>query len=136
MVTSNVCPNCNGSGITKGTNAAGSCFKCGATGRVPVYETGDGRKDDGQKAQHYELLPWQVLEEVVRVLGFGAKKYKANNWKLVDDAERRYLNAAYRHMAKIEPGTEALDEETGLSHYSHALCSLLFAAWHAKFGKK
>ena len=89
-----------------------------------------GLKKDDNKLK-WDLLPMEEIEDIIRVLMFGEKKYQAWNWQKVDDGEKRYLNAAYRHMASIQK-KEALDEETNLSHYSHALCSLLFAFWHSR----
>ena len=90
-----------------------------------------GRKDDQEKPQHFHLLPWEEIADVVRVLGKGAEKYAAWNWQKIDNGEMRYLNAAYRHMGKISSG-EKIDPEWGLSHYAHAICSLLFAFWHSR----
>lgn len=83
-----------------------------------------GRKFDGGKPD-YTLLPWDAVEEVVKVLDYGAKKYARDNWKHVDDAETRYLAAAFRHLSAYAQGNE-VDDETGLSHLAHAACCLLF----------
>ena len=91
---------------------------------------GKGLKNDAWKPM-WSLLPWAELEEVVKVLTFGAKKYKAENWRYVPRGRARYTDAALRHLAAIGKG-EALDSETGLSHYAHAICSLLFAFWHSR----
>lgn len=84
----------------------------------------------------WDLLPWAEAEEVIKVLTFGAKKYAPENWKKVQNGEKRYRAAALRHLSAIGQGIQK-DGETGLTHYSHAICSLLFAAWHSKNkGKK
>lgn len=72
----------------------------------------------------YDLMPVLAEEEVVAVLTKGAKKYKPNNWRNVDDTDR-YIAAAYRHMAAHRKG-ELLDPETGLMHLAHAATNLLF----------
>ena len=74
------------------------------------------------------LIPWNEVEEVAKVLGFGAKKYKPNNWQLVDDPGR-YFSAAIRHLVAWHKG-EKKDLETGLPHLAHACCCLLFLLWH------
>lgn len=84
----------------------------------------DGRKDDQGKAQ-WDLVPWEAMEPVVRVLMHGAKKYGPHNWRLVDRWEERYWNAAMRHLLAYGTG-HSLDEETGLPHLAHAMCCLLF----------
>lgn len=89
-----------------------------------------GRKDDNGK------LGWGLLlrsladevEAVVVILSFGRNKYGAENWKQVEDGEARYLDAHDRHMAALASGEE-FDQETQISHYAHALCSLFFAFW-------
>ena len=86
--------------------------------------TNTGRKDDHEKLR-YDLVPWEALEPVVRVLMHGAGKYGDDNWRLVPDHERRYFAAAMRHLvehAKCQP----TDPETGQSHLAHAVCCLLF----------
>ena len=83
-----------------------------------------GIKYDSNKPE-YSLLPPHALEEIVKVLSFGAKKYARDNWRKLDDAERRYFDAAQRHIWAVAKG-EDLDPESGLPHEAHALCCLLF----------
>lgn len=83
-----------------------------------------GMKFDEGKID-YTLLPWDGLEEVVKVLEFGAKKYARDNWKEVAEADKRYLSAAFRHLVAHSKG-EHTDDETGISHLAHASCCLLF----------
>jgi len=83
-----------------------------------------GLKFDSDKLD-WSLLPLEPTEEVVKVLMFGAKKYAPGNWKKVDDHERRYYNAAMRHLTAWQKG-EKIDSETGISHLAHSICCLLF----------
>ena len=83
-----------------------------------------GMKFDSGKLD-YTLVPWDGMDEVVKVLEFGAKKYARDNWKKVEHAETRYLAAAFRHIIKYNEG-ELTDKETGLSHLAHATCCMLF----------
>jgi hypothetical protein len=99
-----------------------------------MVKRGEGQKFDGEKPR-WVLLPWAQVEEVVKVLTFGAKKYAPNNWQKVEDGESRYLSACFRHTTAILRG-EKIDPETGLSHYAHAICSLLFAFWHSNQEEK
>lgn len=98
---------------------------------LPRYQK--GRKNDFGKPQWGLLLRDLVQEvaDVVAVLTFGAKKYRARNWQLVTEGPERYLDALDRHMAAIAQG-QWLDPETKLPHYAHALCSLFFAFWHSR----
>ena len=83
-----------------------------------------GMKFDGGKLD-YTLVPWEGMDEVVKVLEFGAKKYARDNWKKVEHANTRYLAAAFRHLIHHNNG-EAADPETGISHLAHATCCMLF----------
>lgn len=98
---------------------------------------GIGIKFDGGKLE-WSLLPFEGLAYVVKVLMYGKKKYTqvidgveisgADNWKLVDNRNHRYWNAAQRHMIEHQMGN-LLDEETKLPHLAHAVCCLLFLLW-------
>ena len=83
-----------------------------------------GKKYDNDKLR-WSLLPLGALQDVVKVLEFGAKKYAPDNWKYVDQAEERYWNAAMRHIIAYKLESPA-DSETGLSHLAHAVCCLLY----------
>jgi hypothetical protein len=86
-----------------------------------------GRKDDNEKIR-MDLLPFEALEAVAKVLTFGAKKYADNNWKNVNDAEHRYVGALLRHLSAYLKG-EWWDEETELSHLSHMATNALFLVY-------
>lgn len=83
-----------------------------------------GRKFDGGKLD-YTLVPFEGLDEIVKVLMFGAQKYDRDNWRHVDNAMQRYTAAAFRHLTAYSKG-ELVDSETGVSHLAHAGCCLLF----------
>jgi len=83
-----------------------------------------GTKYDSEKPD-YSLIPPHALEETVRVLTFGAKKYSPNNWKKLDSAWTRYFAAAQRHMWALQRGEES-DPESGYHHAAHAACCLFF----------
>ena len=84
----------------------------------------EGRKDDAEKPR-YDLLPFDALDPVVRVLTSGAARYGDENWRKVEGAPRRYLAAALRHVTAWAAGREN-DVDTGESHLAHAVCCLLF----------
>lgn len=87
-----------------------------------------GRKFDGGKLE-YGLLPPLALEEVVKVLTFGAQKYDRDNWQKVPDSKRRYFDALQRHVWAWKRG-EQLDPESGIHHLAHAMCCLMFLYEH------
>ena len=81
-------------------------------------------KFDGGKVM-LELLPWEALIEIAKVLTFGAGKYGAHNWRGTGLSYSRLLGAALRHLSAWAMG-EDRDKETGLSHLAHAGCCILF----------
>lgn len=89
----------------------------------------NGMKFDGEKPD-YSLVPFGALDEVVKVLTYGAKKYDRFNWEKVEDI--RYQAAALRHISAYMQG-QKYDPETGINHLAHAVCSLLFLV---EFDKK
>lgn len=82
-----------------------------------------GIKHDGEK-EPMALFSSIWLRGVSRVLGFGARKYAADNWR-DGIAYRRLISACLRHVTSFMEG-EDLDPETGLSHLDHASCCLMF----------
>lgn len=86
-------------------------------------EKNTGIKFDKDKPQ-MELLPFNALTEIAKVLSVGANKYGKYNWKMVEDTSR-YEGALLRHYAAYQAG-EMYDKETGLSHLAHLGCNALF----------
>lgn len=83
-----------------------------------------GVKHDGGKLP-LDLLPFDALEEIAKVLRFGANKYARRNWERGIPLSR-VLAATLRHVFAYMRG-ENKDPETGLSHLAHAGCEVLFA---------
>lgn len=88
-----------------------------------------GLKYDDDKLR-WDLLPFDVVEGVVDILTYGAKKYKPNNWQKVE--MWRYKAAFMRHFVAWWLG-EDRDEESGRHHLDHALCNLMFIRWKIKY---
>lgn len=86
--------------------------------------------DAGKPGVH--LLPYPALEEIARVLDFGATKYTAHNWAK-GMSWSRLVGAALRHIGRWAWG-ESIDSETGLSHLAHAGCCILFLLSYERFG--
>lgn len=109
-----------------------NCKICGVVVRAGEYHNHEyqnydvslGRKDDQEKLR-FDLLAVKPLEELVRVLMHGAKKYGDFNYRQVPEARRRYYAAALRHLTAWWGG-EKLDTESKLSHLSHACACLFF----------
>jgi len=83
-----------------------------------------GIKFDNDKPD-YSLIPPNALEDVVKVLTIGAKKYDRHNWKKLDNIDDRYFAAAQRHLWALQKG-ETFDDETGIHHGAHAICCMMF----------
>jgi len=88
-----------------------------------------GLKYDSGKPR-LDLLDAEALEDLARVLAFGAEKYAAHNWRN-GISYGRLIAAALRHLFAFLRGQEC-DEESGLPHLSHAMCCLMFLSWMAK----
>lgn len=84
---------------------------------------GGGVKHDDDKPR-MDLLDSYAIEQLATVLGFGAKKYAAHNWRK-GLGKSRLIAAALRHLFAHLKG-EDLDPESGLSHAAHAMCCCMF----------
>ena len=88
-------------------------------------------KHDTGKAD-WSLMPWEAVEEINKVLAFGAQKYAAHNWQQGTGFKyTRVLNSLLRHVFAYMRG-EDLDPESGLSHMAHAGCNVLFLLHYNK----
>jgi hypothetical protein len=90
-----------------------------------------GVKHDQEKPDFSLLSPF-ALEEVAKVMTYGAKKYSANNWR-GGFKYTRILAAVMRHLNAYQKG-ELKDPETGLSHLAHASCGLMMLLEFEKTG--
>jgi hypothetical protein len=85
------------------------------------------KNDEGKL--RYDLLPWDAIEEVVKVLDYGIKKYPNpnENWRKNSTKEdiKRFEAAMLRHYSAMKQG-KMLDDESGLPHISHVATNVLF----------
>lgn len=83
--------------------------------------------DDGKL--RYDLIPENALEEIVRVLTYGAQKYGERNWEKGLRFSRLFA-AAQRHLWAWWKGEEE-DRESGCLHLAHAATCImmLLALW-------
>lgn len=88
-------------------------------------------KYDSEKPR-LELISRKAIEGLASVLGFGAKKYAAHNWRGGFEYSR-LIGAALRHINAFNDG-EDLDPESSLSHIDHAQCMLMFLSDQIKRG--
>jgi hypothetical protein len=92
----------------------------------------EGIKHDQEKPD-YTLLDKTAIEQLVKVLAFGAKKYSRGGWTKVE--RERYVSAAMRHLFALNNG-ELTDPESGLPHSAHAMANLMFITHFDVLGKK
>ena len=88
-----------------------------------------GVKHDAQKAP-IDLIPYDALVEIAKVLQAGEIKYGTANWANGIEI-RRLISAAMRHIGQFNNG-EDLDEETQTLHIANAATNLIFAIWMMK----
>lgn len=82
-------------------------------------------KHDAGKTD-WSLVPWDSVEEIVKVLEFGKVKYAAWNWSSNGGFKyMRVFNSTMRHLLAWARG-EDKDPESGLSHIAHAGCNIFF----------
>lgn len=83
-----------------------------------------GVKNDFGKLR-WTLLPWDGLEEVVKVLEYGSQKYDARNWEQGMDWSRN-PDACLRHFVRWWQFKEDYAPDSGLHHMAHHTCDSLF----------
>jgi len=82
-----------------------------------------GLKYDNDKPR-MDLLDFDALEGLAKVLTFGAKKYDEHNWRN-GISYSRLTAAMLRHLAALQRG-EDIDAESGLPHIDHLGCCWMF----------
>ena len=82
----------------------------------------------------WSLVDFDSLEDMVKVLEFGAKKYSADNWKNGLNTDE-VVESLLRHIFKYLSG-EDLDEESRLPHTGHILCNAMFLSYMNKYKKE
>lgn len=100
-------------------------------------KTGE-KKDEGKP--RIELLPFDVLEAIARILTIGALKYDSRNWEQGIEYGRIF-GAAQRHLIKFWNahinGSDGINSEDGReSHLDHAITELMFLSAYEKRNMK
>ena len=100
-----------------------------------VRTTSSTGGEKGVKSERYDLIPVEPLAEYARLLGKGAEKYAAHNWRRGYEFSKSY-QALQRH-ANLWWSGENIDEEMGTSHMAavvfHANVLMEFAKDHPEF---
>lgn len=94
-----------------------------------------GDKFDKRKKARWDCVPFEVLEGLAEVMGYGAEKYSENpndpNWIKVEDGYNRYFAALMRHLVADRKG-EYIDPESGFPHMSHAMFNVVCLSHFSK----
>lgn len=92
-------------------------------------------KHDSGKTD-WSLMPWEAVEEINKVLEFGASKYAAHNWTEGEGFRyTRVLSSLFRHLFAWSRG-EDCDPESGLSHLAHAGCNVIFLLYYNRYKER
>lgn len=76
----------------------------------------------------WDLIDWESVEEMLKVLESGAIKYDQNNWKKGLHREET-LESTQRHLIELFKKRE-LDSESTLHHMGHIMCNAMFYLYH------
>ena len=93
-----------------------------------LFECLGGVKFDEGK-QRWDLLPIEILEQVVARYTHGAIKYGPNNWQKVDGAKDRYYAALLRHLSAARQGERMDPDAPHLTHLSAVIWNAIALAW-------
>lgn len=78
----------------------------------------------GIKKVPFSVLCWNVMAEVAVGMAEGALKYGRHNYRRAGIRESVYFDATLRHLVAYMEG-EDIDAESGMSHLTKAMCSLM-----------
>lgn len=92
----------------------------------------EATKLDQGKA-NWSLMPFEAVEEILKVLEFGAVKYEGWNFAKGGGMKwSRIINSLLRHTYAWIRG-EDNDPESGLSHLAHMGCNIIFLLYYTKY---
>lgn len=79
-----------------------------------------------------ELIEAGFMEEVAKILTFGAEKYEIDNWKKFDNQKRfQTIGSLMRHLEGYRKGNK-IDDESNCSHLCHIVANAMFLWWFDK----
>lgn len=92
------------------------------------YEEDTGLRYNKGKPR-MELIEAGFMEEVAKILTFGAEKYEIDNWKRFDKEKRfQTIGSLMRHLEAYRKG-EKTDPESNCSHLCHIVANAMFLWW-------
>lgn len=82
-------------------------------------------RDNANKPELSYVLDFEHgLIALSRVCESGARKYARNNWKKGGKPDQEYIDAAMRHLLRLQGGEE-LDRDAGTFHAAHVAWNML-----------
>ena len=94
--------------------------------------TGAKRLNEGKP--RIDLVEPLLIIEIAKVMTIGAEKYGDRNWEKGFKWSTVYASLQ-RHILAWYSG-EDTDQESGLSHLSHAACNIMMLIHHNKYKKE
>lgn len=88
-----------------------------------IKKDNTGIKYDENKPR-WDLLPFDALNEIAKVMTYGAIKYEPRNWEKGMSWSRVFASMQ-RHLSAWFHGND-VDVESKMSHLSHAACCMLY----------
>jgi len=76
------------------------------------------------------LVDFDSIEDIAKVLEFGAQKYDDHNWKKGLKSDE-VVESLLRHIFAYLRG-EDIDPESGLPHVGHMGCNVMFLSYTSK----
>lgn len=117
----------------KSTPVAKKPVKASSEVRITNETTGAQK---GSKDERFDLIPWEPMQELARLYGFGARKYEAHNWAKGYNWSLSFA-ALHRHLAQFwlgESTHEVIEGEPETQ--AHHLASVVFHAFALMYFEK
>ena len=96
--------------------------------RESIKFDGQNESNDYDMKLRWDLLPMNVIEEIVKIYSYGAKKYGDNRWQNLENYEDRYFAACMRHLIAWRNGKQ-VDPESTHFHLAHSIWNLISLLW-------
>lgn len=85
-----------------------------------------------QNKLRWNLVDFKSVEEMLKVLEFGAVRYAPDNWKKGLNKEE-ILESTQRHLVELF-NNNTIDDDSKLHHMGHIMCNAMFYLFHERNG--
>lgn len=119
------CPSCGERQSWRNDAIGRRCVACGYVMRAIELDSAlDSASAYSLAKAPWHLLPWDAINEIVKVLRHGARKHGDRDWERGYPVSK-HMAAMCRHFVAWWLGQDN-DPGSGLSHMAHAGCRVLF----------